>query len=231
MEFPYAASYCEENVCQAVLHCLREHQSPEEELSVVFISSLTRAVPLWCQRSSTRSDGLVIWDYHVILVRSSAGSSAVLDLDTTVDNTSISNNSKEGYRKAKFLAFNEYAEATFQPSTALQPEYARLFRVIPAADFVACFASDRSHMMILAPTNSDDDSAATERYPTKYLVPVPSWDCIIGSRAGAAGVSMNLPIYIDMTTAPGESTDLADGLAYGEVLDETAFLDRFRFYA
>jgi len=29
-------------------------------------------IPLWCQKASKRTDGLVIWDYHVICIQVTA---------------------------------------------------------------------------------------------------------------------------------------------------------------
>ena len=70
---------------------------------------LEKAVPLHSQRASTREDGLVMWDYHVIAIIR-LGSCEVLDLDTTCAYPS---------------SFRSYIKATFPPGfqKVLRPEY------------------------------------------------------------------------------------------------------------
>lgn len=78
----YTACYCEENVYN-LIHWLTERgEAVLENLTVVFISNENKSVPIWKQRASTREDGLVIWDYHVILI--DEVSRLVWDLDSTL---------------------------------------------------------------------------------------------------------------------------------------------------
>ena len=59
----YCSCYCEENIykfCQRI-----------EDLSdyfVLFISSLEKTTPIWCQKACSQPGKPVVWDYHVILL-------------------------------------------------------------------------------------------------------------------------------------------------------------------
>ncbi|KAH6559617.1 hypothetical protein KP509_1Z000800 [Ceratopteris richardii] len=103
------------------------------DLFVVFISNAKKQVPLWCQKAgSSREDGIVIWDYHVICVqRKSSSEALVWDLDTTL-----------GFPEA----FSQYVAKTFRPWLELHPDFQRLYRVVAGPLFLKKFASDRRHM-------------------------------------------------------------------------------------
>ncbi|GAB6019336.1 Protein N-terminal glutamine amidohydrolase, variant 2 [Chamberlinius hualienensis] len=105
-------------------------------------------VPLWCQKASKREGGLVIWDYHVILIKK-LHQSVVYDLDSTLP------------FPCKFL---QYATCTFKSDEFLKNVFHRKFRVIEAELFLQGFASDRSHML---------QSGSGE-----WLKPPPTYPCI-----------------------------------------------------
>ncbi|KAH0484393.1 MAG: hypothetical protein KVP17_004764 [Porospora cf. gigantea B] len=67
---------------------------------------------------------LVVWDYHVVLVDARDG--VVHDFSTSLGTP---------------LPFAVYFEASFPPTTQ-----DRLFNVVPGAEYVKSFSSDRSHM-------------------------------------------------------------------------------------
>lgn len=120
--FRYTENYCEENV----FHMAGDPRFGSAFKFVVFISNQDRRIAMTNQRS--RPDGVVIWDYHVILLaRFSLWE--VWDLDTA-------------------LAFpspaSDYLTASFPPD--VPDAFAPLFRLVPADTFVAEFASDRRHM-------------------------------------------------------------------------------------
>lgn len=74
----YQSCYCEENIYMLLKRKLSEYSSrnvegtaaSEEapaELYAVFISSPSKATPIWCQRCMAHSPtDPVLWDYHVI---------------------------------------------------------------------------------------------------------------------------------------------------------------------
>ncbi|XP_062570009.1 protein N-terminal glutamine amidohydrolase-like [Saccostrea cucullata] len=92
-----------------------------------------RQIPFWRQRASKREDGQIFWDYHVIFIYQPSESLAVVyDLDTTLTFP---------------CDFRRYYEESIKDDRLFKPEFQRLFRVIPAAEFLQTFASDRSHML------------------------------------------------------------------------------------
>ena len=119
----YTPSYCEENV----YHLARI--SPDA--FVVFISNDSKSVPFWLNKSRIcheNPEGLVVWDYHVVLIRSGY----VLDLDAHVPYP---------------CPWDDYLYRVLRGQNRLNERFSRLFRVITATAYVAGFASDRSHML------------------------------------------------------------------------------------
>ncbi|KAJ8100779.1 N-terminal glutamine amidase-domain-containing protein [Lipomyces tetrasporus] len=224
MELPYSSCYCEENIYEA-LEILQSQCTGAGDCSLysVFISSPTRAVPLFCQRSSPREDGQVIWDYHVVLLKVVKDMTYVLDFDTTIQADNEQLNVRDGLRRVEFLQFGEYAELTFRPSLSLPKNLQRNFRIIAAEDYLSSFASDRSHM--LAPAETTQQQV--------YVNAPPPWPQICGANAAAAGVRMNIDSFIDVKL---DSSKLnrqhvleSQGMRFGEVLNQEQFLDRFLF--
>ncbi|KAJ4979050.1 hypothetical protein NE237_009830 [Protea cynaroides] len=134
--FDYTPSYCEENVyllCKK-LCLIGVADADGSDLFVVFISNEKKQVPMWHQKASSRADGVILWDYHVVCIqRKKEGKSLfqVWDLDSTLPFPAP-------------LAL--YASEAVRPSFQLYPEYQRLFRVVHAPLFLRFFASDRRHM-------------------------------------------------------------------------------------
>ena len=118
--FLYQAYYCEENIWHLAAH----EALGEGPRRVVFISNAARQVALWHQQASKEPDGLVVWDYHVILLVGSE----VWDLDTTLPRPTPR---------------TDYVARTFQP---VAPQFAPRFRIVDAAVYRDRFASDRAHM-------------------------------------------------------------------------------------
>ena len=108
--------------------------------------------PHWSQAAGREEDGLVLWDYHVILLVKDGHKSLVYDLDT----------------KLPFPAsFEKYCEATFGEESAITEKFRRKFRVIPGGEFLAGLSSDRRHMR--------------RQESQEWTQPPPSWPCIRGS--------------------------------------------------
>lgn len=121
----YAARYCEENIWHL------GHRVADRRAYAVFVSNPDRSVALWCQRASPRPDGLVVWDYHVVL----AVDDQVWDLDCTL---------------GLELPRERWIDATFPHNERVPervPERLRpQLRVLPLTQYHARFSSDRSHM-------------------------------------------------------------------------------------
>ena len=150
----YTSCYCEENIwhlCDKIKksNILTENQNPY----VIFISNDNKTVPLWSQSSSKTEDGLVIWDYHVILIIKADQDCTVFDLDSNLPYP---------------CDFNSYTQATFKLDDNILEQFHRKFRVIPFEDYLLNFASDRQHM-------KDDNG--------QWLQPPPDYPCIQTSKS------------------------------------------------
>ncbi|GBF88197.1 hypothetical protein Rsub_00909 [Raphidocelis subcapitata] len=126
----YTACYCEENALLLARRLRAAGAAPAAGLWVVFVTNPRRQVPLWCQRASSRPDGLVVWDYHVLVVEGPHGGlrARAWDLDTALPFP---------------CPLDDYAAAALPP---VRQRYARRYRVVPAEHLERHFASDRSHM-------------------------------------------------------------------------------------
>lgn len=156
----YQPAYCEENVLMLA-------QDPRlRSGQAVFITNSDQAVACWDQRASERPDGLVAWDYHVVLICDGQ----VWDHDC---------------RSGMPLSIENWLACTFPHEVS--PRFTPLFRVVPAAQLLTCFASDRSHMRL-------PDGG--------WRAPPPPWPPF--------GQGHNLPEFLDLTRpAPGRITDRA----------------------
>jgi len=146
----YAACYCEENVYKLVEKISKEHPECLPSTWAVFISNSAQQIPLWRQKSGRKDDGLVVWDYHVLLLhRNKENQTFVYDLDTSLP----------------FPAqFSTYCEAALASEEHLQPNLHRQFRVVRASEYLASLSTDRRHM----------------RKGEGWLQNPPSWPCIRG---------------------------------------------------
>jgi protein N-terminal glutamine amidohydrolase len=160
MTFLYSAYYCEENIW----HLCQHAQFALYDKRVVFISNAQQNCPFWFQRAARIPNEPVYWDYHVILLYFNE-SWKVWDLDTLLPLP---------------MPFDEYLEQTFhhRRQSTDEPLDLPLFKVVPAAQFVREFTSDRSHM-------KDEHG--------RWLQAPPPWPPIL------AGSANNLHRFIDMT--------------------------------
>ncbi|KAK6731788.1 hypothetical protein RB195_007942 [Necator americanus] len=129
-ECDYTSCYCEENVYKL---CERVPVDQRSRFFAVFVSNASKCVPLFAQKAA-KERPFVLWDYHVVLVEvRDVEESLVWDLDTILEFP---------------CTFDHYWIATVQPEGwNIAPEYKRFFRVIPCAEFLSNFSSDRSHMI------------------------------------------------------------------------------------
>ena len=118
----YTARYCEENVFHLAAHPALFGDEPQ----VVFLSNSGSSVAMLSQ--TERPEGVVIWDYHVILVTWS-DRWLVWDLDST-------------------LPFPCDARRYIVASLPFDvpPQYRPLLRIVDAAEYRSGFHSDRRHM-------------------------------------------------------------------------------------
>lgn len=121
-----APYWCEENVW----HLCADPCVQGGTAEVAVITSAARRVALFHQRASPRPDGLVVWDYHVVLFsRLDDGGWLAWDLDTTL-----------GWP----VPAHDYLDRTFPP--ALDPTWQPRFRIVGRDAYIREFGSDRSHM-------------------------------------------------------------------------------------
>jgi len=181
----YAACYCEENVFKICQNLKDNFENELDKCYAVFVSNKKRVVPLWRQKAGRDEEKLVIWDYHVIFIYRPDDRTLVYDLDSELPFPTY---------------FHKYVTETFRTDAILNPEYHRIFRVVPATTFLQNFASDRRHM------RKDDGS---------WLKPPPTYPCISNSTS-----AHNLDEFISMDGSTG----------YGEVLSLTDFVKKFHLH-
>jgi hypothetical protein len=84
----YTSCYCEENIYRLAKKFVDDPVKAQEvNYFVVFISSMSKATPIWGQRArSDNPDEPVLWDYHVILLAhyTDGADSVVYDFDCTM---------------------------------------------------------------------------------------------------------------------------------------------------
>ncbi|KAG9457400.1 hypothetical protein H6P81_001908 [Aristolochia fimbriata] len=196
--FTHTPCYCEENAYFLCKNLCRMGVTDEEsrDLFVVFISNEDRRIPLWHQKASSRTDGLILWDYHVICIQVKSHGRGnklhqVWDLDTTLPFP---------------VPLNQYIMEAVRPSLPLDPRFTRIFRVVHAPLFLRCFASDRRHM-------KDSDG--------HWMSPPPTYEPIIAED----GTLHNLEQYIqmsakDVVTNSGDLTNRIQMERFGVVMNE-----------
>ena len=167
----YQPFYCEENIWWL---CAEPPPGVHIEL-VIFVASLHGVCPI-AEQQAGAADGVAWWDYHCIALDQEW---RIWDLDTQLPRP---------------VAAPIWIAHSF-PRTAEWPAPLRpLFRLVPSADYLRDFASDRRHMR-------DADG--------RWLQPPPPWPCIgVGDTAGDEGVAKtdtqgNLRDYRDLNTPDG----------------------------
>ena len=126
----YTPFFCEENIWHLAVRMLAGGEAAET-LSVLVLCNPARQVPLFAQRAGRPEDGLVVWDYHVILRQAMAADGLIFDYDSRLSFPS---------------SFKTYRFATFPDTCRLPPAFRPLVRIIPATAWLRHFSSDRSHM-------------------------------------------------------------------------------------
>ncbi|XP_010620629.1 LOW QUALITY PROTEIN: uncharacterized protein LOC104861014 [Fukomys damarensis] len=128
---PHRSARGEENIWKLCEYIKNHDQYPSEECHPVFKSNEKRTIPAWKQPARP-GNGLVIWDYRVVLLHlSSGGQSVVSDLDTVLPFP---------------CPFDAYVEDAFKSDEDTHPQFRRKVRVICSDCYLKTFASDQSHM-------------------------------------------------------------------------------------
>lgn len=172
------------------------------DLFVVFISNENKKIPLWHQKASKSSEGLVIWDYHVICIqignKERGKESLIWDLDSSLPFP---------------LPLGKYVSETFRQQLLLKSMFRRVLRVIHAPTFLHHFASNRAHMR---------DTLGN------WISPPPSYEPIIAHD----GSENNIDEYIRVcdTDAATDINAVAPSLyssKYGVLIQEAVLQDFF----
>lgn len=213
----YQSCYCEENVyllIQALSTQLAASIDgdstdfvPKWDVRAVFVSNETKMTLLFQQKASKAPDSgwPVVWDYHVFAAVSCTLLAAdgkrcgtqtwIYDADSV-----LSTSADEATCP---VAFEGYINATFPASEVTPAQLQPMFRIVPANDFLALFASDRSHMKSVGADDSD--------VYTWHSLP-PSWPLIRG--AGAQSPHNLMSAFVNLQKCEPR---------YGVVVDYAAF--------
>jgi hypothetical protein len=123
MPIRYWPYFCEESIWHLCGEDAALGSTSTEKRRVVFITNVRRRVAIRKQRAC--GGGLVLWDYHVVLL----DGGKVWDLDSTLGCP---------------VDLDVWIQESFYP---LVPGYGPRFRVVDASTYRSRFASDRSHML------------------------------------------------------------------------------------
>jgi hypothetical protein len=126
----YTPLFCEENIWQ-LAHALIAGGVPATALQVLLISNAQQQVALFNQRNGAEL-GHVVWDYHVVLRQNDEGGDRIYDFDSLLPFPCRS---------------HDYLGATFGLQGELHERLRATLRLVPAAQFLHRFHSDRRHMI------------------------------------------------------------------------------------
>lgn len=205
--------YCEENVWRLAYRRLYGEESSKGNTKdvcyrVVYVSNEERCCPMFSQLAQDDADEPCFWDYHVLLVGSSA-----LDVNSPEEVLVWDMDSHLPYpTKVSDYLTNVFREEYFRKEYRAQ--LAPRFRVIEAEDYLRHFFSDRKHMI---------DPKTGE-----WRKPPPNYDCILFNRPTEEGVAngkqSNLDDYINMTKNTGDANENS---CMGVIYNLGEFRERF----
>ncbi|MDH5426488.1 MAG: protein N-terminal glutamine amidohydrolase [Gammaproteobacteria bacterium] len=152
-DYLYTPLFCEENIWHLADALIRQGVS-DSDLHIVFITNSTRQVAVFNQQT-TNAHSVVIWDYHVVLLRKTANEFLIYDFDTT----------------APFITpASQYLALSF-PQYALIPDlYQPQFRLIESQVYLNRFSSDRSHMLGVIAANKFPDYPAIQPWENQPAI-------------------------------------------------------------
>lgn len=192
----YCACYCEENVLRLAAHPLAAPFLADPAY-VCLISNPAQQVALLQQHAGAgRRGGLVVWDYHVILLTRTW----VLDLDSTLEpfpTPTAAYLTRTCSMDEELLRGSGGSDGG---GAARAAQLAPRFRLLPLQEYRACFASDRRHMV------GEDGS---------FMAQPPPWPVFKGERAASAHTLGEL-LRMEPGAAAGEGSE--DGARCGGAL-------------
>ncbi|MCK5734979.1 MAG: hypothetical protein KAH21_00820, partial [Spirochaetaceae bacterium] len=142
--YSYTPLFCEENIWH-LCHTLLNQELTGKDYRIILLTNANKSIALFSQQRSEKNKP-VIWDYHVVLEAENQGKAVVFDFDSRLDFPIDAAN---------------YWNNTLPGKTEVHPNYLPDFRVIPSADYLHYFHSDRSHMNGLINQN---------QYPTQPCI-------------------------------------------------------------
>lgn len=138
-EFPYAQCYCVLNVWWMLKRIEAKYPEELDYCHVVLIHNAERRVLMWKQSLSALKGGLILWEYHVIMVYSDgAYQSWVYDCESQLPFPT---------------EFKEYCKKTFKLNKKYFFELAnnKLFRVVCAELFLRHYSPETGQMQLNNP--------------------------------------------------------------------------------
>ena len=154
-------------LCQRVVQLQGEREEaasalPCYDVFALFLSNAEQRLLLFEQRAGEQERGRICWDYHVICIArprrpqpslstsstsSPAGSSPPLPPLLSPPFPCSSSLVYDLDSRLPFpCSFSCYVQRALLPALDYSPSFHPLFRVLPAAQLLSTFASDRSHM-------------------------------------------------------------------------------------
>lgn len=205
--------YCEENVWRLAYRKINQEQARGTNncsYHVAFVSNPKACVPMFEQLAADDRATPVMWDYHVILFRTTttpedsiAPKTYVMDIDSHLPYP---------------CPFEDYIEMVFPNHTEWVKECLPYFRVIDAPVFLRHFSSDRSHMY----------NAKTKT----WNAPPPSYDCILPPKVSennenANGTNTLKQFMIISHQNVVDSQQQSENSPLGRIYSLSQFLQRF----
>ena len=127
--YSYTSRYCEENVWMMAKQLLALESNADARCYAIFISNRQKTVAMYAVAGHPKG---IVWDYHVVFAMDVNGALHIFDLDTSLPLP---------------CPLAKYAMDSFRPREQTARKLAPVFRVVPGREFLATFASDRSHML------------------------------------------------------------------------------------
>ncbi|CAF1195741.1 unnamed protein product [Adineta steineri] len=169
----YTSCYCEENIWKLCESWKQNDPNHLDNLYAIFISNERRQIPIWKQKSGY-NDYPVTWVLYFLQyqIDQSVSPTIIYDFDSTLPFP---------------VSARDYLQSAIRDEINLSRKFHRMFRVIPAQEYLNTFASDRSHML------SADKIT--------YNKPPPSYPAIFNEKS-----TNNINDFIDMKSKTGPGT-------------------------
>ncbi|MDH5484213.1 MAG: protein N-terminal glutamine amidohydrolase [Gammaproteobacteria bacterium] len=160
--YRYTQYFCEENIWH-LARSLLEHNRGESNIQVMLITNKDKHFIIFNQLNHSNLE-YTIWDYHVILKAQINNKDYIFDFDSTLDFPS---------------PLGEYMQKSFPGDAPVSDEFRAVVRVIPAADYVRCFYSDREHMRGVLDDELFPDTPIIKPDDEKLRIPLSDyWDIV-----------------------------------------------------